>query len=250
MFVCAFALTLVLAAIPTFARADEAGYLYSYALSDARYDDTLVSLDATKPVGPAHPFRAYVDVLAAQDSRTANGTLPQVYADNYALGAVGIQYTRPTGFRAFVQAGFSSRLGSIAAVRSGGDVRAGISLYRDWLAQPPAAKEYGNLYASTTYFSRYSDWIAYAQLETGKHVFGRAFDLFARGTVSLDSQAHYYSNLAELTLGLRYRPFGANGPALSLERVAGSYLRNTARPTGTAAIYDDFRPTITFGRNL
>ncbi|GAC1450369.1 MAG: hypothetical protein PVSMB8_09520 [Vulcanimicrobiaceae bacterium] len=240
---------MITAAIPTFARADEAGYLYSYGISDTRYDDRLVSLDAYKPLGTPHPFRVYVDALASQDSRTAGGVVPQIYADNYALGALGVQFTTPTGFRAFVQGGISTRLGSVAALHSGGDLRAGIALYREWLGTAAAGRLYGNLYTSTTYLSRYSDWVSYSQIETGRKVF-KAVDLFARGTITFDSQAHYYSNLVEMTLGLRYRPFGLHGPALSVEHVAGAYLRNLDRPTDTGPIYDDFRPTITFGRNL
>ena len=234
---------------PRAAEADEAGYLYSYAISDARYDDRLVSLDAYKPVGPARAIRPYVDVLAGQDSRTAGGIVPRVYADNYGLGALGLQYTLPTGFRAFVQAGQSFGLGSVAAVQSGADLRAGIQLYREWQEASPKIPSYGNLYASTTYFSRYSDTIAYGQLEVGRHLFSPQVDLFARGTLTLDTHAFYYSNLAELTLGVRYRLFGSQGPAFSIETVAGSYLRNLPRPD-SGSLYSDFRPTITFGRNL
>ncbi len=242
-------LAIVASSVPLRVRADEAGYLYSYAISDARYDDKLVSLDAYKPLGAPNRVRAYVDALASQDSRTANGAIPQIFADNYGLGAVGVQFTLPTGFRAFVQGGVSVPLGSVAAVKSGGDLRAGIQQYREWAELPSRTQAYGNLYASTTYLSRYSDWIVYAQLEAGRHLFTPAVDLFARGTLSLDSRGYYYSNLSELTLGIRYRPFGAHGPALSLEHVAGSYLRNAPRPDA-GSLYGDFRPTITFGRNL
>lgn len=246
----ALVLAIASAGIPVGARADEAGYLYSYAISDARYDDKLVSLDAYKPVGAPGRFRAYVDALAAQDSRTANGAIPQIFADNYALGAVGVQYTTPAGFRAFVQGGLSVPLGSIAAVRSGSDLRAGIQLYREWAQKPSPTQQYGNFFGSTTYFSRYSDWIVYTQLEAGRHLFTPAVDLFARGTISLDSRGFYYGNIAELTMGIRYRPFRKSGLAFSIERVAGGYLRNEGRPAGTGALYDDFRPTITFGRNI
>lgn len=231
------------------ARADQAGYLYSYAISDARYDDRLVSLDAYKPLGGPGLVRIYLDVLASQDSRTAGGVVPRVFADNYALGAVGVQLALPTGFRAFVQAGESVGLGTVAAVKSGPDVRAGVQLYREWAEAPSRTQGYGNLYASATYFSRYADTIAYAQIEAGRHPFTQRVDIFARGTVSLDTHAFYYSNLAELTLGVRYRPFGARGPAISIENVAGSYLRNLPRPDASS-LYSDFRPTITYGRNL
>lgn len=234
---------------PPAARADEAGYLYSYAISDARYDDRLVSLDAYKPLGGPGRLRPYVDVLASQDSRTAGGVLPRVFADNYALGALGVQYALPTGFRAFVQAGESVGLGTVAAIRSGPDLRTGVQLYREWAELPSRVQGYGNLYASETYLSRYADVITYAQLEAGRHLITSRIDLFARATVSLDTHAFYYSNLAELTLGLRYRPFGPRGPALSIEDVAGSYLRNLPRPD-SGSLYSDFRPTITYGRNI
>ena len=234
---------------PRAAIADEAGYLYSYAISDARYDDRLVSLDAYKPLGAPGLLRIYLDVLASQDSRTAGGEVPRVFADNYALGAIGVQYTRPWGLRAFVQTGESVGLGTVAAVKSGPDLRAGVQLYREWAEPPSHTQGYGNLYASETYFSRYADTITYAQIEMGRHPFAPRVDLFARGTLSLDTHAFYYSNLAELTLGVRYRPFGARGPALSIESASGSYLRNLPRPD-SSSLYSDFRPTITYGRDL
>ena len=234
---------------PRAAVADQAGYLYSYGISDTRYDDRIVSVDAYKPLGVPGNVRLYLDVLASQDSRTAGGVVPRVFADNYALGAVGVQYTRPWGLRAFVQAGESASLGTIAAVKSGPDLRIGVQLYREWAEPPSRAQGYGNLYASETYFSRYADTITYAQLEVGRHPFEPRIDLFARGTVTLDTHAFYYSNLVELTLGVRYRPFGARGPAVSLESVAGSYLRNRPRPE-SSSLYSNFRPTITYGRNL
>ncbi len=241
--------TFVTTAAPRAARADEAGYLYSYGVSDARYNDRIVSVDAFKPLGVPGLLRIYLDVLASQDSRTAGGVVPRVYADNYALGAVGVQYTRPWGLRAFVQAGESVGLGTVATVKSGPDVRTGVQFYREWAERPSRTQGYGNLYASETYLSRYADAITYAQIEVGRHPFTSRVDLFARGTLTLDTHAFYYSNLAELTLGLRYRPFGTHGPAFSIERVAGSYLRNLPGPD-SGVLYGDFRPTVTYGQNL
>lgn len=232
---------------------DHAGYLYTYALNDARYDDTIVSLDAYKPLGMEKSrVRPYADFVFVKDSRTVGGSIPQIYSDNYALGSLGVQYTIPgSGMRAFAQGGISKQVGAVAAVPSGGDLRYGVQEYREWGGDAAKRPSYGNVYASGTYLSRYSDGVLYAQVETGRSAHRPwAPEPFARIVLTLDTRTFYYSNLAEMTVGVRFRPLGARGIAFSLEQVAGAYLRNARLPVGTGPTYHDFRPTIAYGMNL
>jgi hypothetical protein len=151
-----------------------------------------------------------------------------------------------------VQSGWTEQFGPVAAQPSGGDVRGGVQYYREWGSNFAPGHGYGNLYASTTYFSRYSDWIEYSQLELGKNQYSAKNTLqpFVRFVLNLDSHGYYWSNLTEATAGLRVHPFGQRGPTLSLEGVFGVYLRGIPLPSGTKPTYWDFRPTITYGANI
>ncbi len=232
---------------------DHAGYSYNYAIYDSRYSDLIVSLDAWKPLGKPKPFRPFVGASVVRDSRTEPGSsVPLILSDNYAVGGVGVQWTNADGLRAFAQAGGSVQVGPVAAQPSGGDVRGGVQFYRDFGPTNAAHHGYGNFYGSTTYYSRYSDWILYAQAEAVSNLGNstRPFEAFARQVLNLDTHYYYYSNLTETSAGLRYRPFGVAGPIISVEEAYGAYLRGAVRPVGTPAFYWDFRPTISYGFSL
>ncbi|MGH7756867.1 MAG: hypothetical protein ACREM8_11380, partial [Vulcanimicrobiaceae bacterium] len=154
----AVAIGVLITAATRAAGADQTGYLYSYAVNDTRYADTVGAIDAYKPFGsPAAVVRPYFGFLASLDSRSTGGSVPQTYNDNYAVGALGLQYTTPSGLRVFIQGGVSTPLGSVAAVPSGGDLRYGVQLYREWTGGAHAPRYYGNFYGSAAFTSRYSD---------------------------------------------------------------------------------------------
>ncbi|MBV8150358.1 MAG: hypothetical protein JO101_03690 [Candidatus Eremiobacteraeota bacterium] len=238
---------------PAPAAADEAGYLYTYAVDSSRYQDVFAQFDAYKPLGASTPVRPLLDLFVSRDEKTGTrANVPLILSDNYVLAAAGLQYTNGKGLRAFVEGGASEKFGPIAALSSGGDVRGGIQFYRDWGTGPTYRHAWGSIYASTVYYSRYSDWILYSQgeavaaLASPRH----PFEPFLRAVVNLDTQRHYYSNLAEAGAGIRYHPFGRKGPGLEAMFVQGVYLRNTVRPAGQGTTYTDFRPAINYGTNL
>lgn len=247
--------SLVLAAAafcaPEVARADQAGYLYSYGIYDQRYNDAVSALDAYKPLGaPGAAVRPYAALYGTRDSRTSSGALPLIYGDNYVLGSVGVQYTRPYGLRLYTQIGLSAPLGTAPATRSGLDVRAGVQDYREWTAARDV-RNYGNFYGSLFYLSRYDDVIAYGQIEQG-HRFGSVrnpIEVYGRATLTLDTHNFYYDNVAEFAGGVRLHPFGVRGPSVALEEAIGTYVHG-ARPLETPATFADFRPTIAFGMSI
>ena len=151
-----------------------------------------------------------------------------------------------------MQQGVTERLGPVAANPSGADLRGGAQLYREWGSNFQADHGYANLYASTTYLSRYSDWIEYSQLEVGHNSQSTKNPVqpFVRFVLNLDSRGFYYSNLAEAVAGVRFHAFGQRGPALSIEGAYGTYLRGIVRPAGTRSTYLDFRPTLSYGANF
>ncbi|MDE2481392.1 MAG: hypothetical protein KGN02_04290 [bacterium] len=242
-------LVAALALLPLAARADQAGYLYSYGVDESRYGDIVFAIDAYKPLGsPDASLRPYVDVFANDDSKTANGAVPRIYSDNYAGGAFGLQFTNEKGLRLFAQVGATTTIGSIASEPSGGDLRGGVQLYREWGG---ARGAYGNFYGSGTYYSRYHDAVFYNQLELGTATGGaHRIEYYVRPVLTFDSHPYYYDNVAEITAGVRFHPFGTRGPTFALEEAAGTYLRGDLLPPDVARTYLDFRPTIAYGVSI
>jgi hypothetical protein len=239
---------------------DQAGYVYSYAVDENRYDDIATSIDAYKPLGdPKMRIRPYVAALYNRDTRTNAGQpgqdggppIPLVLADNYALGAAGLQLTTPGGLRLFGQVGRSFTVGPVAAQPSGNDARGGVQLYREWGPAYVPGHDYGNFYGSVEYLSRYSDTISYDQLEFVRNAGNKTLpvEVFGRIVTTLDTRQHYYSNVLELTAGIRVHPFGVHGPIVSVEQTGGDYLRGTL-PQNVHRAYLDFRPTISYGFNI
>ncbi|HVA36678.1 MAG TPA: hypothetical protein VNJ51_03615 [Candidatus Dormibacteraeota bacterium] len=246
--ICALAVLAALA-LPARARADQSGFLYAYALQDARFNDTIFSVDATKPVGsPQATIRPYFEAFYTRDTRTTGGRLPQTFADNYLLGAAGLQAQFADGLRLFAQVGAAQQIGEPSpdvTQQSGGDFRGGAQLYREWSVPLGDPGPIGSFYGSAAYYSRYRDGIVYLQAERGRAFgHGRTTDVYARVTVTADTQGYYYDNVAELGVGVRIHPFGAQGPSLALEGFGGVYLR-AGSPTGST--YVDLRPTLTLG---
>ncbi len=229
-------------------------------MQDTRYNDLIVSIDAYKPLGsPNATIRPFIDGALVKDSRTSpgNGTdgkppTPLVLSDNYGLVSAGLQYTNHSGLRLFAQGGRSFTVGPLAAQSSGSDLRAGAQLYREWGPTSQRKRDYGNFYGSTTYYSRYSDTVAYLQAETARNIgtFARPIEPFARGVLTLDTRSFYYSNLVELTVGVRAHPLGTAGPIISVEALKGAYIKRSPLPLGVTSTYADFRPTISIGFSL
>lgn len=243
---------LAILASTTVAHADQAGFLYTTAVDVTRYGDIATSLDATKPFGSEHArIRPFGEFFIYRDTKTANALVPRIYNDNYAGVELGLQFTTPGGFRSFIEAGSTTTLGTVAAVPSGGDLRAGLQYYREW-AQARTQRTYGNFYGSVTYFSRYQDTLSYNQLEFGTRVGrgNRRTEFYLRPTLTLDTHQYYYSNVAEVTAGVRFYPFGSHGPTFALEEAAGTYLRNSLLPANVSPTYLDFRPTLAYGVNI
>ncbi len=246
-------LTSVLALLPLRASADQAGYLYAYALNESRFGDFVYSVDAYKPFGTSKSaVRPFVDVFGNIDSKSAGGAIPRIYSDNYAGAALGLQYTNGSGLRVFAQAGGTTRVGAVASVPSGGDVRGGIQLYREWGGAAAHRAAYGNFYGSGTYYSRYQDTIFYNQLELGRRTSASpsATEIYVRPVFTIDSKSYYYDNILELTAGIRFHPFGSRGPSFALEEAAGTYTNRGGLPASLPSSYLDFRPTISYGVSL
>ena len=235
------------------AEPDRAGFLYTYLERTSLYRDTMFSIDAYKPFGSrTSAIRPFVDLFANDDTRTGGGVVPQTLNDNYAGLALGVQYTNPQGLRAFAQGGVTTKIGSIAATPSGGDLRGGLEYYREWGGALKRQAAYGNFFGDGIYYSRYHDLQFYEQLEIGSTPPNERHpvSVFARAVLALDTHPYFYGNYAELTLGVRLTPFGLRGPAIELGGVTGTYLRGNLLPIGVAKTYVDFRPTISYGVNI
>ncbi|HXW52038.1 MAG TPA: hypothetical protein VEJ41_08615 [Candidatus Acidoferrales bacterium] len=240
------------------ARADDAGYLWSYILNDSYSSDTFYSADFTKPFGASSPIRPFGELLLQRDSRTVGGVLPQTLNDNYGLAALGLQYQSAAGLRIFGQVGSSFAFGPATpstATTKHFDWRGGTEYYRDWSDQPGTGhRVIGSFYGDVIYYSRYKNAILYFQAERGRE-FGKVnhpIQAYARLSGSQDTRRYYYNEVVALTGGVRYLPFGRTGPSFALEEAYSNYLAPGAAlaSANVARDYWSFRPTLTFGTNF
>jgi hypothetical protein len=240
------------------ARADDAGYLWSYILNDSYSDDTFYSADFTKPFGAPLAVRPFGELLLQRDSRTVGGVLPQTLNDNYGLASVGVQWANASGLRLFGQVGSSFAFGPqtpSTATTKHFDVRGGVEYYRDWSDLPGTGRRIvGSFYGDFIYYNRYQNALLYFEAERGRE-FGavkRPFQAFVRLSGSQDTRRYYYNELVALTGGVRFLPMGRSGPAVALEEAYSSYLAPAAelQAAGVTRSYWSFRPTLTFGASF
>ncbi len=232
---------------PAFA---EDGFLYSGAFYDDRYSDTTFAIDATQPFGRSGAgLRPYLDANLNLDSQTLNVDIPETLTDNYALGALGLQFTNVAGFRAFAQIGVTARVGAVAAHEPGADFRGGAELSRSWRGLGTRRARYGNYYGSATYISRYRDAVLLNAVEEGRTFrYGtHAVDICLRALLSFGSHGFYYTNYAEGTVGLRFHSPAVSRVTLSVEESTGLYLLRTSRPATQSDAYHDFRINLGYG---
>lgn len=240
------------------ARADDAGYLWSYVLNDSYSQDTFYSADFTKPFGPPLAVRPFGELLLQRDSRTVGGVLPQTLNDNYGLASVGIQYANDAGLRLFAQVGSSFAFGPQTPSTEGVehfDYRGGVEYYRDWSELPGTGHRLiGSLYSDFIYYNRYQNALLYFEAERGRE-FGslkRPLQVYARVSGSQDTRRYYYNEILALTGGVSFYPISRSGPAVSLQEAYSTYLAPTAelQAAGVTRSYWSFRPTLTFGTSF
>ncbi|MBV8162857.1 MAG: hypothetical protein JOZ91_01180 [Candidatus Eremiobacteraeota bacterium] len=248
------ALALILIVIRTQARADDAGFVWAYALHDSYSNDTFYSADFTKPFGPSAPIRPYAELLLQRDSQTTTGVLPQTFNDNYGLAAAGMQLETNSGLRFFAQIGTSFDFGPAIQdlpTSSHFDGRGGVQYDREWNVPPSGANRYfGTFFGDFVYYSRYRNGLMYFEAERGREFGSRTYPLqiYVRLSGSQDTQREYYNDAIALAGGAGFLVLGRHGPSVGFTESFNSYT--TAVPYGVLRSYWSFRPQITYGASF
>lgn len=244
----------LLGVMGTGVHADPAGFVYAYALHDSHTGETFYSADALKPFGAPLPFRPYFELLLQRESRSDGTLIPQILNDNYGLVAGGVQYEGGRGFRAFAQIGQAFAFGpQLPAAWSLGnsDFRGGLELFRSW---NDGHHQVGSLFASSIYYSRYRNDIAFAQAERGYELgrSDRPLQLYLRLSGNADSRRFFYNNIVSATVGARYLPLGHLGPSFALEQSYSDFIGPLAPVTaaGETRQFSSFRPVLSFGTSF
>jgi hypothetical protein len=254
-----FVLGLVLAATAVLvsqvrAGAENAGFVWAYALHDSYSNDTFYSVDFTKPFGPSAPIRPYAELLLQRDSQTTTGVLPQTFNDNYGLAAAGMQLQTNSGMRVFAQIGTSFDFGPAIQglpVSSHADARGGVEYDRDWNV-PPAGlnRYYGTFFGDFIYYSRYQNALMYFEAERGHEFGSRTYpvQLYFRLSGSQDTKREYYNDAIALAGGLDFLALGRHGPSVGFTESFNAYTSPV--PAGVLRSYWSFRPQITYGASF
>ncbi len=238
------------------ASADDAGFLYAYALHDSFSNDTFYSADFTKPFGPPSALRPFGELLLQRDTTTTGGILPQTLNDNYGLVAGGMQYASSSGLRIFAQVGTSFDFGpslQTPPISSHFDARGGLEYYRDYNNPPEgASRYYGTLYSDLIYYSRYQNALLYLEAERGREFGSHEFPLkiFVRAAASQDTRRYYYNNVIALATGANFYPLGRRGPTIGFAEAFSTYTMPTPAYSNVLQSYWSFRPQITFGMSF
>lgn len=246
--VCVVAMLFALPYQPAYA-ASRDGYLYAASFYDGLYQDAINSLDLYEPLRHGVGTRPYLDFDVNTDTRTRGGDVPQLYNDNYALAAGGIEYLNTKGFRAAAQLGVSAQVGSVAAHPSGGDVRVTSTWFRGWGGPAASKRSYGNFSTGATYLSRYHLVAAWSAVELGTSVRANnaRVDLFARADSNFETNVQYYPPAVAGSLGMRLRSARGSGLMLELTEKVGKYLRTV--PYGSSD-FNGYHLTLSYGTVL
>lgn len=200
---------------------------YASAQYGTRFNDLIISPQAHVALALDAPSRtqAYIVGRAVRDSRTRGGVQPVIFSDNYAGVAAGIR-SRPftPNITLYAEGGPTTTL--TGGGKSGLDWRAGMNFGSEW--RSTHTRWYNQSYVDASYYGRYDDAIAYAQLRQLRPLSGAAswLDASIREGLTADGRGVSYNNLAEGAVGLRVHGGPDAVGALYLEYVQGLYTRN------------------------
>jgi tetratricopeptide (TPR) repeat protein len=230
---------------------------------EGRLDDViaLLSLQRGRYLSQSRLTSLYGVLTLSADSRSRDGELPVIYSDNYGLAGLGFRLQPIRAWTIDVQEGVAyDILSRPGKKRTEADFRALTSLGTGYFA--PVDVPYGlrapfapfaDGFVSFGYYSRYEDAIGYSQARIGVRALGyrhTALDLYLRGDFTFDTQAIYYNNTAEGSIGARLIPDYRWGINLLVEYHRGAYWVDPPYGQLSSRWYNTFRLILVVDRYL
>lgn len=215
----------------------------SYAVSyyESRFEDFIFSgnLYIGRYLEPSSTLSTYGILSLTRDTRSAGGTLPVIFSDNFVLLGVGLRLQPADGLLADLQAGIANDLiETNSQSRSRGDVRCIITYGNGFFPEPAIPehvllpfKLFADVYSSFGYYSRYQNAIGYHQARAGVRALEWMYssvDVYLRGDFVIDTQREFFNNVIEGSVGLRLIAYQPWGIAMLAEFHQGSYWGDQA----------------------
>jgi Flp pilus assembly protein TadD len=243
--------------------------IYAAPFYESRFSNEINPVNEKVGLSPSRYFQPYIGLWFNRDIRSQAGTLPQIYSDNSAVIAVGIQSTlAKTGIVLYAQAGTAINLVDERPLAAS-DYRVGAVWSRTWGTPlfAPESNDHsspegsahsiswtGSAYADVGYYSRYGrNVIGELQLREGINLpTARAvpMQLLAATNLLRDSHGNFYNNVVEVGPILRIAPLRhVSSLFLEAQYVCGFYdVHDPANPYGPR--YSDFRILLIYSKTF
>lgn len=187
--------------------------------------------------GPNQQGQVYTFVRATRDTRSANGRLPSIYADDSVVVGVGTRYQplKALPIFAYMEIGEAYQFVKLNNRTWDSDFRIGAFGYDNWGALPQYAenlsfplKQTGQVYGDVAYYTRYqNDTIATLSVRQGVRAAEyhySAMNAYLRARVYLDTKGYFYNNLIEFGPGVSFTPDQRWNATVRLEALHGYYF--------------------------
>jgi len=239
------------------------GSIYAAPTYQSRFSNQINELNIKIGLRPSSYFQPYAGLRMSRDVRSKAGRLPEIYSDNSAVLAFGIQSRiNAIGTTFYAEAGKAHSLLSHFQSRAVPDYRGGMNVFQGWgkslasVSQENSSRFSftGSGYGDVSYYTRYNhNVIGNAQLRHGVNLPGSRFlpvQVLAAANFIKDSKKEFYNNVAEGGPIVRIAPF-YHVLRIQLE---GQYMhgyytrRDPANPYG--ANYRDARLLLTWNINF
>jgi len=239
------------------------GNIYAAPTYQSRFSNQINVLDVKIGLRPSPYFEPYAGLRVSRDVRSKAGRLPEIYSDNSAILAFGVQSRFASiGATLYGEAGTALSLLSHSQSRSVPDYRAGINWFHGW-GKPLAAVAQenssrfsltGSGYSDVSYYTRYDhNVIGYGQLRQGVNLPGSRFfpvQVLAAANFVKDGNKDFYNNVAEGGPIVRIAPlYHVLGIQLEGQYLYGYYTRrDSSNPY--PANYRDARVLLTWSASF
>jgi tetratricopeptide (TPR) repeat protein len=237
---------------------------YAAPFYQSRFANQINPLNAKIGLRSDRYLQPYVGLRLNRDVRSRSGTLPEIFSDNSAVLALGVQSSiLGKGTNLYAEAGTAvSLLSQPTHGRAVPDYRAGLTWFRSWGTSFTGdaglhGRELsltGSAYSDVGFYSRYDhNVIGYLQVREGLNLpTARLLPVQVLAAVNFlgDSNGNFYNNVIEAGPDLRLAPFRRLlGVWIEAQYLRGIYTRHDlANPYGPR--YEDVRVFLIWSKSF